>query len=383
MAEHLLAQVNSQVLIWAREVLGIPLHVAAQKIGVPERRLQEFESGQTLPTIRQLRIIAKVYRRPTAFFYLKSPPPKPEQIKDFRALPGRYNQDLPEVLDAVGAAQQRRLTAIDLARMLAYDIPEFDVVASLSDLPVTIASKLRHRLGVSIPEQRSWRDAYRVLRRWIAATEQAGVLVTQFSQVGVDAVRGFSLVESPFPLVAINGKDSPRAKVFTLFHELVHIVLRVSGLCDLHETNGRADVIEPFCNRVAAEALVPSSALLADPLVTQHHDVEWEDLHVHELAMAYGVSQEVLLRRLLTVGRTSESLYQAKREEYLRALHEGGGFLRYTQRILRDNGTAFASLVLQAYGADLITPTETSRFLGGIKLRHISEIEEALMARAG
>jgi transcriptional regulator with XRE-family HTH domain len=68
MAEHLLAQVNSQVLIWAREVLGIPLHVAAQKIGVTARRLQEFESGRTLPTIRQLRTIAKIYRRPTAFW---------------------------------------------------------------------------------------------------------------------------------------------------------------------------------------------------------------------------------------------------------------------------------------------------------------------------
>jgi Zn-dependent peptidase ImmA (M78 family)/transcriptional regulator with XRE-family HTH domain len=387
MAEHLLAQVNSQVLIWAREVLGIPFDVAARKIGVPARRLQEFESGRTLPTIRQLRTIAKLYRRPTAFFYLRTPPPKPEQIKDFRALPGQYSQELPEVLDAVDAAQQKRLTAIELARMLGYDITEFDLAASLGDAPGWIASNLRDRLGVSVSVQRSWRDAYQVLRGWIAAAERVGILVTQFSRVEVSAARGFSLVERPFPLVAINGKDSPRAKVFTLFHELVHIVLRVSGLCDLHETNGRADVIEPFCNRVAAETLVPSGDLLDDPLVTQHHDVEWKDWQVRELATSYGVSREVLLRRLLTLGRTSESFYRTKREEYLRAYadtsREGGGFLPYARRVLRDNGTAFSSLVLQAYGADLITPTEVSRFLGGIKLQHISDIEEALTARAG
>jgi Zn-dependent peptidase ImmA (M78 family) len=365
----------------------MPLEVAAWEIGVAERRLQEFESGLTLPTIKQLRTIAKIYRRPTAFFYLKTPPPKPEQIKDFRVLPGQYDPDLPELLDAVDAALQRRLTALELARMLAYDIPEFDLVASLSDHPERIASRLRDRLGISVAVQRSWRDAYRVLQGWIAATEGAGVLVTQFSQVEVSAARGFSLVESPFPLVAINGKDSPRAKVFTLFHELAHITLRISGLCDLHDANGHAEVIEPFCNRVAAEALVPSADLLADPFVRHHHDVEWEDWHVRELAMAYGVSQEVLLRRLLTVGRTSESFYRAKREEYLRAyadnLPEGGGFFPYARRVLRNNGRAFTSLVLQAYEADVITPTEVSRFLGGIKLRHISEIEDVLIARAG
>jgi Zn-dependent peptidase ImmA (M78 family)/transcriptional regulator with XRE-family HTH domain len=387
MAEHLFAQVNSEILIWAREVLGMPLDVAARKIGVTERRLQEFESGRMLPTIKQLRTIAKIYRRPTAFFYLKTPPPKIEQIKDFRALPGQYSPDLPELLDAVDAALQRRLTALELARMLAYGIPEFDVAGSLGDPPGRIASNLRDRLGVSMTVQQSWHDASRVLQGWITATEEAGVLITQFSQVEVSAARGFSLVERPFPLVAINGKDSPRAKVFTLFHELAHIVLKVSGLCDLHETNGRADVIEPFCNRVAAEALVPSGDLLAHPLVTQHHDVEWEDWRVRELATAYGVGQEVLLRRLLTLGRTSESFYRANREEYLRAyadtLRRGGGFLPYARRVLRDNGAAFASLVLQAYEADVITPTEVSRFLGGINLRHISEIEEALMARAG
>jgi Zn-dependent peptidase ImmA (M78 family) len=387
MAEHLLAQVNSQVLIWAREVLGIPRHVAAQKLGVTERRLEEFESGQVLPTIRQLRTIAKLYRRPTAFFYLRTPPPKPEQIKDFRALPGHYSQELPEVLDAVDAAQQKRLTAIELARMLAYDIAEFDLAASLDDAPRLIASNLRDRLGVRVSVQRTWRDAYQVLRGWIDAAERVGILVTQFSRVEVSAARGFSLVDRPFPLVAINGKDSPRAKVFTLFHELGHIVLRVSGLCDLHETNGRVDVIEPFCNRVAAEALVPSDDLLEDPLVTQHHNVEWQDWQVRELATSYGVSPEVLLRRLLTLRLTSEAFYRAKREEYLRTYadfpRDGGGFFPYARRVLRDNGVAFSSLVLQAYEADLITPTEVSRFLGGIKLRYIPDIEEALTARVG
>jgi Zn-dependent peptidase ImmA (M78 family)/DNA-binding XRE family transcriptional regulator len=273
MSEHLLAQVNSEALVWARDILGMPLDVAAGKIGVSESRLQEFESGRVLPTIRQLRTIAKVYRRPTAFFYLRVLPPKPQRIEDFRALLGQYEPDLPELVDAVDAAKQIRLTALELASLLGYDVPEFGVVASLEDPPARIAGTIRDRLGVGIAVQRSWRDPYRVLRGWITATEEAGVLITQFSHVEVSAARGFSLTEHPYPLMAINGKDSPRAKVFTLFHELVHIAIGASGVCDLHETANRTDGIEPFCNRVAAEALVPPSNLLTDPIVT--HGDAW------------------------------------------------------------------------------------------------------------
>jgi Zn-dependent peptidase ImmA (M78 family) len=138
--------------------------------------------------------------------------------------------------------------------------------------------------------------------------------------------------------MAIDGKDSPRAKVFTLFHELCHIAIGASGFCDLHETADRTDGIEPFCNRVATEALVPSRNLLAEPLVTQHHSVEWEEWRVRELATTYGVSTEVLLRRLVTFGHTTEAFYHAKRDEYLRAYAdtaaERSGFLAHFRQVL-------------------------------------------------
>lgn len=182
------------------------------------------------------------------------------------------------------------------------------------------------------------------------------------------AARGFSLSERPFPLVALNGKDYPRGKVFTLFHELAHVALGEAGLCDLHDDAERAILIEPFCNRVAAEALVPSEYLVEEPLVRQHDEEEWEDWRILELAMSYGVSQEVILRRLLTLGRTTDAFYRAKRNEYLQAYQdaaaEGGGFLAYFRRVLRDNGVAFTNLVLEAYRADNVTPTEVSRYLG-------------------
>lgn len=382
MAERLLMTVHGPALTWAREVVGMPVEVAAAKIGVSATRLAEFESGAATPTINQLRNIARVYKKPTAFFFLRNLPPRPERIQDFRLLPEADAQPQPELLDAVEAAREKRRDALDLAALLGIAVPEFAVRARTDEQPNAIADRLRARLGVALEVQKSWREQYRVLNAWTAAIESSGVLVTQFSRVEVDTARGLSITDVPLPTIALNGSDYPRGKVFTLFHELAHIALGKSGVCDLHEGQARNDVLEPFCNRVAAETLVPAANFLTEPLITQHDDVEWEDWRIRELAETYGVSNEVIVRRLLVVGKTTEAFYNQKRDEYraayAAAAEEGGGFLQYFRRILRDNGRFFTGLVLGAYQADLVTPTEVSRLLGGVKFQHVARIQEAL-----
>lgn len=389
MPPRIYAEVNPRMLAWPREVaLGMPLSVAAAKIGVSEDRLRAFEAGQAQPTVRQLRIIGRVYKRPAAFFYLENPPRPPERIEDFRALPDEHDPELPALLDAVAAAREKREIALELAEVLGHEVAQFAVAGSLQASPRILAGEIRDRLGVELETQRSWREQYKVLNEWSAAVERAGVLVTQFSGVDVQAARGFSITESPYPVVALNGKDAPRAKVFTLFHELAHIALGAGGLCDLHdEAAWGSPGIEPFCNQVAAEALVPSPSLLEEPAVIGHPDEEWDDWTIRDLATAYGVSSEVILGRLLTLNRTSLAFYQRKRSEYMARYQEaqdaGGGFLTFPRRILRDNGTAVTAMIVDAYEADLVTPTEVSRYLGGIKLTHLRKIKEALRQRAG
>jgi Zn-dependent peptidase ImmA (M78 family) len=124
---------------------------------------------------------------------------------------------------------------------------------------------------VSLQTQFSWREEYSALRNWTERIEACGVLVSQFSEVEVTEARGFSLGEQSPPLVALNGKDSPRAKVFTLFHELARLTLGASGVCDLHSSgDDLRSRVETYCNQVAAEALVPVAALLAQDVVNLH-----------------------------------------------------------------------------------------------------------------
>ena len=82
MVEIILAKINATALIWAREVIGMPLEVASSKIGVKVERLQAFEAGTVLPTVNQLRKIGRVYKKPAAFFYQSNLPEKPRPLED-------------------------------------------------------------------------------------------------------------------------------------------------------------------------------------------------------------------------------------------------------------------------------------------------------------
>jgi Zn-dependent peptidase ImmA (M78 family) len=118
-------------------------------------------------------------------------------------------------------------------------------------------------------DARNWEEA---LRLQVEGMEESGVLVMRSGIVGnnthrqlsVEEFRGFALSDPYAPLVFINSRDSKGAQMFTLAHELVHIWLGVSGVSNLEATYAPNHRIERFCNRVAAELLVPGVELRAE-----------------------------------------------------------------------------------------------------------------------
>jgi Zn-dependent peptidase ImmA (M78 family) len=163
-------------------------------------------------------------------------------------------------------------------------------------------------LGVDLATQARWTAAYDALNAWRARIEAAGVLVFQMSRVDLEEVRGFSLAEDPVPVIAINTKDAPNARVFTMLHELCHVALRESGICEPDEDRllpSEERQVEVFCNRVAGAALVPMRDLLNQGTVRGHAGPVWSDEELHTLARRFSASRFVVLRRLLTARRTA------------------------------------------------------------------------------
>ncbi len=385
------ALVRPELLVWARESIGYSVDEAAAKLRQPVERLLAWEAGAARPTVAQLRTAAEVYKRPLAVFYLSEPPLTFQAMRDFRRLPsdevaGAYS---PELRLAIRTVRARREVALDLLRE-AGDEPSVPSVPAESVRSVgALAKAARDLLGVSLEKQLAWRNKYEALRGWITALEEIGVLVFQTSIVSLAEMRGFSITEAPLAAIVANAKDSPRGRVFTLMHELAHILLNDGGVCDLRNSEGRHLTAERrtevFCNQVAAEVLVPASALLEDLEPEDLHGARgWSEDELTRLSARYSVSREVILRRLLTLRLTTETFYREKRAEYLEAYARQptrSGRPSYHRLRVRDLGRAYLGIVLDAYYREAINSADLSEYLG-VKLKHIPRLEQEAFGTA-
>ncbi|GAI62600.1 unnamed protein product, partial [marine sediment metagenome] len=112
--------------------------------------------------------------------------------------------------------------------------------------------------------------------------------------------RGFSLMDLPLPVISVNRSEWPQARIFSILHEYIHLMLRQGGLCDFIEYNRALEEqrVEIFCNRVAGAVLIPKNELLNEPEIRQHiPGEEIDEYDVKRLCRRYFSSREVILRR--------------------------------------------------------------------------------------
>jgi Zn-dependent peptidase ImmA (M78 family)/DNA-binding XRE family transcriptional regulator len=385
------ALVEPDILRWARETAGLSPEEAAHSLQISDKKIHAWESGDKRPSMPQLRKMAMVYKRLLSDFYLPAPPPENPLPHDFRRLPSegvfRYSRALRYQLRQ---AQQRRDLALDLATELEIEfsnLPLFKIGKDAEQL----GGAVREFLRVPLAEQRTWRDPRNSYNGWRLRVEEAGVLVFQVTGVAPAEMLGFSLTEQPWPVVGVNRKLKPNGRTFTLLHEFVHILLRQSSLCDIEEDFVRPPQeqrTEIFCNAVAAAALVPCDALLAEPLVTPHSEPrEWSDDELTALARTFGVSQHVILRRLLTARRTTQAFFASRqaiwRVDEPPAAPEASSddFRRNMPReVVSDLGRPFTRLILDSYLNSNLSLSDVSRYLG-LRASQVSKVRELVLGR--
>ncbi|WP_321167690.1 XRE family transcriptional regulator [Baekduia soli] len=356
-------------------------------MNVTRERLDGWESGEASPTVAQLRNLAKAYKRPLAVFFLPEPPSGFMPLHDYRRLPGTIGEGWsPALRLALRRAEGQQQAASELRSLLGEEPPALPVVNADATDAERFAAEARGVLGVTLAQQFSWRDRYKALAGWTAALEEAGVLVLQTSGIAVDEMRGFSISDPVVPVIVLNGSDAPRGRIFTALHEWVHLLLNEAGVCDLHDQgDGQDDETERFCNETAAAILMPADTFGQEAAVrAAHGDVEVPDSIIGELATRYSVSQESVVRRLLSLGVGSWDFYMHKRAEYHEAYMQQRadeeGFAPFHRVRVRDLGKAYVRLVLDAYHGDRINVSEVSDYLG-IRLKHLPKIEREALTR--
>lgn len=218
---------------------------------------------------------------------------------------------------------------------------------------------LREILDISLETQKSWmkeKKHYSFLNNWKKIiTNKLGILIFETEGVELEEMRGLCIFHDKIPIILLNGKDTPNGRIFTLFHELTHLLLGESAICG--DDMDRA--IEIFCNSVAGEFLVPEHDLLEN--IDKSNLLADESLK--ELYDAYGVSEYVILRRLYDLNKITKIEYDSKidyYEDFNAYDDESRGF--YLYNMVKYNGRPFYSLVLDAYDSGIISSLEFSKY---------------------
>lgn len=374
--------VKPDILRWARERAGRSVDSLRSRFP----KYDHWERGEAMPTIKQLEAFAKATYVPIGYLFLPQPPQERLPIPDLRTVANRQiEQPSPNLLDTIYLCQQRQTWYRDYARSVGAKTLRF--VGSLGrTAPIEqVAEQMRQTLDFDLEARQecgTWTEA---LRQFVEQADDLGVLVMCSSVVGnnnqrkldTDEFRGFALVDEYAPLVFINGADTKAGQMFTLAHEFAHIWLGESALSDVTPASVPSHQIEVWCNRVAAEFLVPLEVL------RQELRREEPLAAVPRLARRFKVSTLVILRRILDARRIDRAAFEHAYEEEvirLRALSASrGGDFYLTLGARASKRFARAVVVSTLEGQSSFT--EAFRLLGLRKMETFRDLGQSVGVR--
>lgn len=376
------ARVRPTLLAWARTSANLTLEALAKRSKLAAADLGAWEQGEGVPSVEQLRAIAKACRRPLVVFYLPEPPRDFDAMRDYRRLPtAERTTQSPNLTVEIRRAHELREAAVELAERIGEPPVTARFTTQLGEDPEHAAHRVRERLQIPTDLVATWSDPHEALRSWRTALERQGVLTVQMTGVRVAEVRGFAVHERPFPVIAINGADAPYARIFSLMHELGHLALGHDARCRIDpddEGPDRTGRVERFCNAFAGALLMPADAILVHPVVRRTRAARrWNDDELDALSRTFRVSRDAALRRLLDLGCTPPEFYRRAHERYATESAVGGGGDFYRTRVAR-LGRSFIRLVFTGLAEGHISSLDAAAYLG-VKTRQLARLQDTAL----
>ena len=333
----------------------------------------------------QAKSLAKQYRVPFAYFYLPDTPQKAKRLDkvDYRTFGNWGIEEMSRELRwSLRDIEERRDTMVELYQESELEPVPFTLNLSVDSTEETLAMQLRNILSLSDDIQIKFRKPEVALSYCIAKLEEQDFLVFQAAKIHPNEMRGLSVAYDTFPIIALNRKDEPSARLFTLLHELVHIVTRTSGTCnDMSQDKSRVGQIELLCNKIAGLTLVPTEQLKLSKHIQSIQQYGLNDTYIAALARDFAVSREVILHRLWDIGIIEKTTYfetlNRYSEEYIayKSRKKADGFLPPALDKGTQVGKLYTKAVMSAYHADKLSPREASNYLLGLRVKHFGAIE--------
>ena len=371
--------ITPEVVTWARERLGYTLDALAEK-RKDFKKIAEWETGVSRPTYRQLELLAKQLSVPVAIFFFPEPPDVPKIEETFRTLTAGQFAELPPRIRKLlhkARAFQLGLAELNDGRNPARKMVTRDVKICVDDSVTTMAQRVRDYLGVSLSDQFKWPDVHIALKTWRKTFFSVGVTVFKdaFGEIGYG---GFSLYDDEFPIIYVNNSNRGTRQVFTLFHELAHLLFHTSGIekdvAFRQPFPADKQQIEETCSRLAAAILVPDDAFSREVF-----GCEADTTTAETLARKFCVSRELIYCRFRDRGLVTDYQYElAKKEWDSRIVRKGGGGGgNYFRTKIAYLGEEYITLAFKRFYQDRIDEEELADYLA-IKPKHIDQLEDTL-----
>lgn len=280
------------MLRWARERVGYTVEDLSKAF--PNYRAWELDEDS--PTYPQLERLADDLSVSTSVFFLPSPPESKQAQASFRTLRNFDVEKLPKRLRKIVLKAQFIQQLIsdffvqgDSAKAFLTNVRNAEAKHS------SIAEAARDALDLTMDVQRSWRDPENAVK-WLREALYNERVVSFKEAFRDNRYVGFCLHDDAFPVIYINNSMTPSRQLFTLAHELGHILFEHTQIDtneDIEQSSENRDPYEAAANSFAGDFLFPPSAV---------------DLHVQEaitnaveaserVAELYSISREVALRR--------------------------------------------------------------------------------------
>ncbi|RZN14977.1 MAG: ImmA/IrrE family metallo-endopeptidase [Methanosarcinales archaeon] len=362
--ESLTMKIESEVFKWLKDSSGWNNEELAKRLKTSVETIKKFETGEKDPSLRQLRELSTIFKRPIASFFLSKPKLEKPKPKDYRLIPEKENQFDKKTLLVLRKSRHLQQVAKELSININYKIDSKLKRGKISEKPEIIAKYYRDLVQLSEEKQIKFKNPYELFHYLRDVLEELNIYVFQFSMPVEDA-RGFVFVDDTPYIIAVNTADSIEARLFSLMHEFAHILLGESVI-DMPDPflSSRSQIVK-WCNEFSASFLLPKN--LAIKLFDSHRDNLTEKSTLKTLSNRYKISKAMLLVNMNRLNYISNNdlntIINIKPKVKKEGKSKGGVGIPSDKKRLSEMGNKFISLVANNFDKEKITYTDALNYL--------------------
>lgn len=380
MERELVQSINPMRIQWCLDDRGVDVATCAAETGIGEKTLLKALTGVPALSFNQLNKLAGYFGRGVLFF-LESAPVVEAKVHSpaFRTLANQKPELSPKLRVLIQRVERQREVFVSLREDLDEEAaPKFQAPRLNRGDVESAAATVRKWLNLGP------KNSFPTYRE---AIEAKGILVFRSNgyagkwQIAKEnPILGFSLYDAECPVIFVKKTRYESRQSFTLMHELAHVLLdRRSWIDDEDDLYGDSEA-EQTANNFAGLVLVPPSFLDEIRDRDRPSDVSGYDAWLEPQRDQWGVSTEVILRRLHNARRLSKENYLAYRRYAKRhesETEDASGGSRYRSREPKHVfGEPFVRLVLDAVNAQRITLNRASTYLDSLKISDLKMLEQ-------